>query len=277
MFQTGINEWLGTASSRGVDGTRPTTTDGTSVTPGASNTWGAYASLGVLSATFDVLELELVVHSVSVAAAARMVALDVAVDGVNIINDLHPGAPGVISGGGFENRFVFPVRIPAGGSLSVRAASLDATVTAIRVIAIGRFQPTRPDLVWYGSFVQTFGVGASGVVAGTAIVPGTVAEGAWVEIGTLTRPLSYFDFGYTINDTTMGGNQIDVDIALGDATNKRIIIANAMIGTNASEQLFRRGAPGRYARGAIGDKIYARAQLSGAADDNNSIAVYGVG
>ncbi len=284
MFGNEINEWLGFASSKGADGTRPTTTDGTSITPGASNTMGSYTAIdGILSSTFDVLEFDLVVHSVNVTTENRMVSLDVAIDpaggtsfsGNEIIRDLLVASPaGIVFG--LESRWTFPLRIPAGASVGVRAASLNATTTAIRVFVNGRYQPTRHELVRVGSFCQTFGVGTPGTVAGVSFTPGTTADGAWVEVGTLDKHLFYFDFGVVVDDTTMTAGQLDIDVAIGDATNKRLIIPNGRIITTASEQLLKT-VNGRYARGVPGDKIYARGQFSGALDAAYSIAAYGVG
>lgn len=274
-----FNEFLARPSSLGADGTRPTSTQGTSVTPGGTNTYGSYASLGVISSADDAYEIELTTHTVNVTAENRMVMITLGADPAggtsftDIWSDVFVAGSSEVANTHF--RFRLPYFLKAGTTLGVKAASLNATTTAIRVHAKLFCKPTRPDLIMHGKHVQTFGV-TSPTVAGVAVTPGTVSEGAYAEIGTLDKPLFFFDFGMVVDDTTMGAAMLHVDIALGDATNKRVIISNAPIWTTAGEGLMKH-IGGSYARGAVGDKIYARAQSHTAIDSNYSIAVYGVG
>lgn len=281
-----VNEWLSTLSSIGADGTRPLLTQGTFVNPGASSTYGAYVSLGVISPTIESHWIEMFICDASVSASNRMVMLTWAIDpaggtsfvGNEILVDHLIGSPGqrTVGGNGSPGYWTFPLRIPAGATIGVKAASLDATTTAFStwVNLIGA--PTRPELHKPGAFIQTFGVPSSPTVAGTVITPGTTAEGAWAEIGTLDKRLFYFDFGISVNDTTITGSYYYVDIGIGDASNKRIIIPNALVITSSSEAVTHNNR-GVFAHGAIGDKIYARAQYGGVLDTNVSVAVYGVG
>lgn len=278
-----INEFLGFVSSLGPVDTRPVSNEGTAITPGASNSMGSYASLGILSTTHDVYEPEIVVHTVSIAGENRMVSIDIAIDPAggtsfsNIIADLLCGSPAGLQGGSDgSTTFMFPISIPAGATVGIRGASLNATTTAFRGSVRGKTHPTRCDLIRTGSFVQTFGIPTPTDVVGTSITPGTTSDGAWVELGVLDKPLFYFEVGYVVDDTTMTTGLLNVDIALGDATNKRIIISNLQYSTSANEILSKK-LGGRYAKGAIGDKIYARSQFTGTPDANNSVAVYGVG
>jgi hypothetical protein len=283
MMRPRVSEFLAFESTLGADGTRPSLTGGTAVTPGASSSYGSYTQLGTLVTAQDAYEVEIVVTTVAVSAANRMIMLMVAADpaggtsfaGNEIIQDLLVGAPSTPNGNGAPASFVFPLKVKSGASFGVKAASLDATTTAINVWINVKEQPSRLDLTPHGQFVRTFGV-SSPTVAGVAITPGGASEGAWTEIGTLAEPLWYFIFGYSINDTTMTAAILNVDLALGDASNKRVIMRDALVLTTAAETLYvlQRGA---FARGQIGDKIYARVQGSTTADTTNSIAVYGVG
>ena len=275
------NEYHTQWSSLGVDGTRPVATQGTSVTPGGTNTYGAYASLGVPSATDDMYEIELNTQTVNVAAENRMVMVMVGVDpagGTAFVDTWKD-----IFVGGATNAFTtnqhqtirLPFMVRAGSSLGVKAASLNATVTAIKAWINTVGKPRSRELIRVGKFVRTFGV-TSPTVAGVAITPGTTLEGAYAEIGTLADPLWYFDFGMVVDDTTITAAVLVVDIALGDATNKRVIISNALVWTTAGESVFK-GSTGAWANGASSDKIYARAQSNTTLDTGYSIAVYGVG
>jgi len=281
MFRPLVNEFLLTLSSAGADGTRPVSNKGTAVTPGATNTYGSYASLGVVNPNDDAYWIWIYAHTVNVVAENRMVMITVGVDPAggssftDTINDLLIGAPLALQSTTGGPIYGFPLRIKAGSAIGVKAACLSATTTAIRVYCELMCQPSRPELVRCGSFVQTFGV-TPPTVGGVAVTPGGASEGAYAEIGTLDKPLWFFDFGYSIDDTTMTTASLEVDVALGDASNKRVIIPNAQIITTANEVL-NRAAAGRFALGAPGDKIYARSQHSGTADTNNSVAVYGVG
>lgn len=276
------NEWQTLVSTRGPAGTRPTNTEGTAVTPGTGGAWGAYADLGVLHATEDMQLIEIVVHSTVAPGTNRQLSIEIATDEAggtaytNIVSDLLVGTPGQVGGGtGLEGRWAFPIIVPAGATIGVRATSLDATVTAFRVYVNGFGNPSRPELVAYGTSATTFGVPVSGTVIGTAVVPGALVDGAWVEVGTLPEDMIYFEFGYLIDDPTMTSGQIDVDVALGDVGTERIIIRKAQLITVATETNTKR-TWGVFARGAAGEKIFVRSQSSVAADTNNSAAVYGV-
>lgn len=280
MFRPLVNEFLLTLSSAGADGTRPVSTKGTAVTPGATNTYGSYASMGVINPSDDAYWINIAAHTVNVPAENRMAMITVGIDlaggssFTDFISDLLIGSPVGLQSSGLSS-YGFPLRIPAGASLGIKGASLSATVTAFRVYVDLLCRPSRPELVRCGSFVQTFGV-TPPTVGGVAVTPGAASEGAWSEIGTLDKPLWFFEFGYSIDDTTMVVASIEVDIGIGDASNKRIVIPNGQVITSANEALSKLAA-GRYGFAAPGDKVFARSQSSGAADTNNSAAVYGVG
>jgi hypothetical protein len=278
--QPHVNEWGLMLDSRGPDGTRPTNADGTSVTPGASNTYGSYAALG-LTLTDDVYWIEVLISVVNVTATNRMVMVDIGADPAggsayaSIIPDLLAGSPLSNINAGGMTIYRFPLRIKAGTTLAAKAASLNADTTAIKVYVRLKCQPTHPELVRVGSFVQVFGV-SSPTVGGVALTPGAASDGAYVEVGTADKRLFFLEFGYSINDSTMTAAALDVDIAVGDASNKRVVIHNAQLVTGASELLVKPPC-GEFAEVAIGDKLYARSQSSAAADSLNSVAIYGVG
>lgn len=266
-----------------ADGTRPAAAWGTSVTP-ANNAYGAYAQLlSGAAVTDECQEIEIEIGTVGISAAARDCIVTIGFDRAggtsytDTIVDLvcGPAAPHNTNGQG-PVIFKFPLRVPAGCSIGAKASVNSVTVTAIRVACTLRGRPTHPELIWVGQKVTTFG-STPASSAGTAITPGTAAEGAWTQLGVaLTEPIYYWEFGYGVQSATMTANVIHVDVGLGDATNKRAVILNGYVTTNNGESISKPVA-GKHAVGAIGDLVYARAQVGpSAADTANSVAVYGV-
>lgn len=281
------NVWGTFVTTRGADGTRPVSTDGTAVTPGTGGSMGSYANLGVLSASVAIKEIEIVVHTVSVASSNRSVSIDVAVDTTgagsydsskNVITDLQCGAPGLLiaaAGSGQESRFTFQYQIPAGASIGVRGSSLDATTTAFRVYVNGFGTPSQSTLVRSGTGIQTLGVATPGTVAGTAITPGTTSDGTWVDVGTLAQDVFALEFGYLINATSLTAGMIVVDVGLGNASAPdRTVISNATVYTNGNETVFKRSSTRGQCAGLSGEHVWVRAQHSGTPESGNSVAVY---
>jgi hypothetical protein len=278
-----VNEW-GIEIPSVALGTRPATTFGTSVTPG-NNTYGSYAQLIAGASVVDECqEIEIVVGAVSVSGTARDCIVTIGFDPAggtsytDKISDLVCGPASRMGGGDGQGPvfFKFPLRVPAGTSIGAKASVNSATVTAIRVYCVLRGRPSRPDLIRVGSFVQTFGANTA-ASNGTSITPGTASRGTFVQMGSsLTVPIWYWEFGYGVDDATMAQAEIEVDVALGDATNKRNVIQSGKVWTNNIECISKH-AQGRHAIGAVGDNVYLRAQSSNTPDSNNSAAVYGVG
>lgn len=267
-------------------GTRQSTTFGTAVTPNQNDIANAtYAELidGAL-VTADCQDIEIVVAQVSVSAAARDCLVTIGMDpsaGTTYTDTISNLVCGPASrGGGGDGQgavfFRFPLRVAAGTSIAAKASVNSATLAAIRVYCILRGKPSHPELIRTGSVVTTFGANTA-TSAGTAVVPGTVARGSYVQMGSATaRPYFYAEFGFGVNDATMNQAQIAVDIAHGDATNKNIIIQEAGVWLQNIECVSK-PAQGQYCSIATGDLIYARSQSSNSANDGESIAVYLVG
>ena len=282
MLNTLPNEW-GLVIESVADGTRPaTTTWGTSVTPG-NNAYGSYAQ--VLTATSDETYLcRIMLSAVGVSAAAKDCLVTIGIDPAggtsytDFIVDLSASnAPNIVSLGLLPHIYEFPIRIPAGASVAAKGSVNNATVGTIRVAITLFGRPSRPELVKAGTFVQTFG-STPASSSGTAITPGTASEGAWTQIGSaLTVPLWYWEWGICINNATMANNMHVIDIGLGDASNKKVVVPNGMAGESASEALAKM-TTGRNGLGTVGDIVYARVQTGpNAATSGMSVIAYGVG
>lgn len=292
MFKPQVNEFLFNGATV-ADGTRPVNNSawGTSITPAQDAYGAAFGNLGVLSATYDIYEWTLGALIVGVAGVARVGMVQVYADPaggssftIPIVADLcvaSAASHAQLQGAEKLSPWRFRHRIPAGWSIGVKGAVHSATLTAFRVWiydAVGR--PTRPDLARTHAYCDTFGVTQGGGFncQGTAITPGTTSDGAWTEIGTLTRKVDWWEYALALDDLTASASTYHVDIALGDATNKRVIISNHETMYNAAEMSWRSGPAGIAAIGNSGDKVYARAQSSAALDDGTyTVAVYGCG
>ena len=281
MLQSLPNEW-GLIIESVADGTRPAAAWGTSITPG-NNTYGSYVQ--VLTATSDETYLcRVTLASFFTSAQARDALVTIGIDpaGGTSYTDLIPDlmascAPNYYSALPSPTIYEFPIRIPAGATVGAKASVNNGTVGTGRVAVTLFGRPSRPELVKAGTFVQAFGVTAASS-SGTAITPGTTSEGAWTQLGSaLTVPLWWWEWGVGINNATMTNNNHHVDIGIGDAGNKKIVVPNGIAGETSSETISKLTI-GRAGVGAVGDIVYARIQTGpNAATANMSVMAYGVG
>lgn len=263
--------------------TRPAAAFGTSVTPG-NNTKGSWVSLlAGTSVTQDVFGLLINVNSGNKSAAAKDMLVDIGVDpsGGTSYTVLAPdlitscAAPYNIGNGGVW--YYFPIWIRAGSRIGARASVNNATVGTVRVNVTCFGQPRNRQLIKVGTRIEAIGVtGASS--SGTAVTSGTTTEGSWTSLGTLTNPAWWFQVGMGVNDTTMAALAYHLDVAIGDASNKDIVIENSLITTTTGEQL--NNMPnvadvGKYA--PAGTNVYGRMQCSGTPDSNLSMVAYALG
>jgi hypothetical protein len=103
---------------------------------------------------------------------------------------------------GTSHWYHFPVRVPAGSTLAVRARKQGATINAARVVMYLYGQPKRPDLWWCGANVESLGITAASS-KGTAFTPGNT--GAWstpASIGTSSRRYGAVQFSACVDSTT---------------------------------------------------------------------------
>lgn len=280
------NEFLLTIESP-TDGTRPSRTGGTAFSIGASNVEGSYTqfldgSTAWPAGSGDGYELYLEFGDVNVSGGGHSVLATIGIDpagGTSYTEWIHDllitGAP---TGSLGQIGYRFPLRIPNGASLAVKAQDSNASPPATPHIRCQiKCQPTRPELIRYGTKVVTFGANVASS-SGTAVTEGTVSEGAYAQLGVaLTEPLWAWEFGWSSDAAAFAATLVYSDIAIGDATNKRRVIHNgrAFIGTveyiNKDDALW----PGE---AAIGDLVYGRCQVGdNPAPGSASMIAYGVG
>lgn len=256
---------------------RPNAAQGTAVTPavGSKGSWAqVFASLD-----FDTFGLLICINGNSASAASRNTVIDIGVGGsgseIVLIPDLIAGnAIGYTTMGGGGLWYYFPVAIPAGTRLSIRA---QGTVTTGTQAYIQAFQkPLNPAMVRSAAYVEAIGMT---LPQGTAVTAGGASEGSWTLLGATTKACWHWQVGAQVTsaDTTHAGNSIHIDIAEGDASNKNVILQDVILMTSTSEQ----ACMGPKLIGCewsvpAGRNIYARAQASGTAD-SLFISAYGAG
>lgn len=170
----------------------PTTNWGTTVTPGTSNADGTEATL--LSAlAFDVHYLAVGFSGYHIGSAAEYALADILLDPAGgtswraFIDDLLVGFSCDAFNSNSRIWYHFPIFIKAGTSIGSRARTSHTVAAAnprVAIYALGN--PSRPEMWWCGSAVETLGVTAASSI-GTSVTPGnTGAFGAWANIGVVT-------------------------------------------------------------------------------------------
>lgn len=271
----GVNTFSANQFSWGT--TRPSNTNGTSLTPSTTNAYGAVGALGTLS--FDTYGLLININSNTGTTAARRSAVKIIADGVDIITDLLAGDASQYYYTGAS--YYFPLFLPAGTVL--QAAARGSVGTAFFVGASYYQKPLNPSVIRRGSYVETLGVSVgTGTVNGTSITPGTANEGTWTLIGQTTQRLWWWQMGMQINDTTKSNSSIFMDLGVGD-TNvlgdpKDIIAENLLVGVTSAEAITNPPlTAGVEFVVPAGKYIWARAQNSAANDAAYDVGVYGCG
>ena len=273
---TGANTFCLTTPSWGT--TRPNSANGTSVTPGTGG-YGSNVQLGS-DLTQDAYGILINMNSNFVSAGSRNTVVTIGVDEsggtspTDRITGLMCGGSAVYTRNGGGNWYYFPLFIPAGSAIFAKAYG--SVATAIRVGCVTFGQPANAAMIRKGSYVETLGIGT---YSGVAITPGTTSDGAWALVGTTTLRTWWVQFGFQVNTADVGWNlaAIHVDVAVGDAGTKDIIIQDANFCTDSGEYV---GNPPLTAGVEWdippGSNIYMRAQSSGTLDAYNG-AVYLLG
>jgi hypothetical protein len=257
--------------------TRPAAAQGTAITPTTGSKSG-WVQLTASTGSFDSYGILINFNSNSASNASRNTMADIGIGAagseiVVIENLICAGASTYVVG--FNQWYFFPLLIPAGSRLAIRAQS--SVTTAFRCYIQCLQAPLNPSAIRKGSFVETIGAGT--VPGGTAVTAGTTAEGAWTLLGTTTSRLWWWQLGIQIatSDTSWIAGAQHFDVAYGDATNKQIIIQDLLYATTTAEV----GSNPPLTAGVEcpvpeDTNIYVRAQSSGAPDPY-LVTAYGLG
>jgi len=232
MLHTLPNTWGFTFTNS----TSPQTTNvGTSVIPGASNALGTFTQVATgANLSQDIYWIIIGIFGGTSATNIKNHALDIGVDPAGgtsytaVISNILCGQTGAYgTNGGYW--CAFPFYIKAGSSVAVRVRGSNATAGTVRVLATFYGQPTRPELVPVGTFSETIGFTAAST-AGVSFTPGSSgAEPAWTSLGTTTRPLWWWQLGFTIANGTTTAALTNVDLGYGDSTSPIVILSDLAI------------------------------------------------
>lgn len=266
---------------------RPASAYGTAVIPTNTSVYASdatwYQIFSGASITEDVLFLSVCFNSASSAGVIRRIVADIGIDETGGTSYSSRTITGILAG--YSTQFTapgggvwydFPIRIPAGSSIAVRAVG--DVASAFNVYAKLYGKPRRPELCKFGRSVRTVG-GPSGSLLGTAITIGTTSKGAWVDLGTLLDGAWWFQFGYTCNDLSQSAGVIAFDVAIGDATAKDIVIEDAKVCSTTSEQISKPSLTfgcHRSSGSKFDDHLYIRGQSSTTVEAGTSVTAYAV-
>ena len=211
----------------------PSTTPGTSVTPGATNAEGSATVIATGSnISQDCYGVYLWINAGNTSAAQKNHLLDIGIDAAGgtsytyVVNNIQCGQSAAALNGGIH--IWLPLFIKAGSQVAVRIQGSNGTAGTVRVAAKFFGQPSHPHLVRAGVYSETIGT-VSGS-AGTSFTPGNSgAEGTWVSLGTTTRALWYVIPTINISNATTTSLAYHIDLAWGDGTNKVPIVTNMIM------------------------------------------------
>lgn len=267
-------------------GANPSATLGTALTPGSSNADSAWTQVASsANIANEVAGFWLTIGTQTAHSAANhQVLLDVGVDPaggtsyVDAISDIVCGNMG--TGVDRGRAMFFPLRIPSGASVAIRARSANAAAVALRVSIKFYGLVSGPHAYPIGQISETIGAVAA-TSTGTSFTPGNVADGTWASLGTTTNPLWWWVLNYSVNNATINAEYCYIDLAYGDASNKHVmkrIMVLGSTGENTFELL-----PGNlthydcYYPVPAGATIYVRGRCDSAPDTGYVAAAIGIG
>lgn len=263
-------------------------TTATQFTIGASSAEGTAVRLLPASGglTHDVHYLVLQLHSNAAGAGTNPIVLvDVMLDPaggtsfVAFIDDLLVMSNKAITEGfSYSFGYGFPVFIQAGNSIGIRGTTPHTSTKVMNCRCWAFGNPSRPELWWCGSGVETLGIQAS-PAKGTTVTPGTSGSyGSWTSVGSATtKQYGHIQVGYGGEDSTAmqaQGNYLQI----GYGSNKLPGSVRHFLCGGASEEGYMGfcGLP-VWCDVPVGTQMQAQIASSLAASpDSLEIAIYGV-
>jgi len=200
-------------------------------------------------------------------------------DSTPLIQDLLSNNTNQTMGGTW---YFFPVFIKAGTSIGATCQA-EAVSVSQRIVMIAFGQPSHPELWRCGSAFNAF-TPHEATTTGESITSGASGSmGSWTDISggtSMTDDYWWYQSGMSMNDTTQTAVGYWVDFAVGDASNKYIVIQGAHhLNVGTTEIAGYRGMgigrpPTRQIKGSASQLPYARMACSGTADSNLGVILY---
>ena len=219
-------------------GTDPTTTPGTSITPGASGAEGSWTEVASsANVAQDVYCITLYVMNHNTGGVDRSLLVDIGVDPAGgtsytekIANIACASVVTYTAGSGPGVRFTFPLFVKAGSSIAIRGSAVGTALAFFACVTL-RGQPSRPEQLAFGSFSETVGTitGNSGV----AFTPGNAADGAWASLGTTAKAMWWWQLAYQCAGTTLSAQACFVELGYGPTGSQRTLIKLQHYNTSA--------------------------------------------
>lgn len=173
--------------------------------------------------------------------------------------------------------YYFPIYLRAGTAIGGNHAAMQPG-RSLRTVVRAFGKPTRPELMRYGSKVTAYGaVPAS--VSGQAVTPGTAVLGSYSSGIAITEDAWWWQLGIGSNDTTMADNTYLFDVAIGDATNKRIAMNAMPYLVHGTAEIASKAATGSHnpvLSGKAGENIYVRGAGTIAPETTMTFIAYGL-
>ncbi len=254
---------------------RPSATMGTLVTAGGSaHTLGSTFTQIFAATSFDTEWVEIIIHGVQTAATDSRALLNIYIGASGQEQILIPN---LLANGGtiaatacMPKVYRFPLRIPMGSRISAKSQALIVSDNVYVIMnLIGGSQLDS----WVGAGVEAIGVSVA-ASAGTAITPGTTADGTFTALGTTVNELRYIYVmhgGPNAADTTQNAGATSIELGVGSTLLPGLQLFLANLETNESS-----GIPGtgRWRVIPAGTALQARLRFSGTAEAQY-VAVYG--
>lgn len=263
----------------------PNSTLGTQVVPGYNNTkgsWTQVASAANIAQTCYLINL--IIVNAGGNGITPQLTFDIGIDTAGgtsytaIISNATAGGAGSVSNRGKD--YVFPITVPAGSSVAIRAASpTTGSLNEHRARYIIEFwgQPTTMNSP-IGTFSET--IGYTSGTTGTSFTLGNATYGSWTSLGTTTNPLWWWQLGVNYdNNTVVTGGTLFIQLAHGDVTTKNIINTHiSSIGTGESHSdFFSSNTWQAYSPLPAGTELWVRGLQSATPDTGYNATVIGIG
>jgi hypothetical protein len=215
--------WGFANSVTNLTGTPPASAVGTTFTAAANNADGTAVEV-LADLTFDAHYLVVGISNTNASAGNGQTLLDILTDPAGgtsygaFIDDLVCGmTPNQTVLQGIGCWYHFPIYIPAGSAVAVRARQRHTVDISGRVVVYAHGNPSRPEMWWCGQKVESLGINAA-TSQGTDVTPGASgADGAWTTIGTSGHRYGAVQYGVNGSDATAAARGYFWDIGYGSA------------------------------------------------------------
>lgn len=288
MLWTPISEYTGAIQT----GNDLTLSAGTLITPGANDAKGSWTALLGSSISANCYAISIHIHSNTVDLNARPTLVDIGIDYAGgtsysvLIPNLNASCASTLGtwGGAVTHNegywYFFPLFIPSGATLAARAQVGNASAGSLRVEIRLLTNATLPERCPFGTKVEAIGVDTVNS-RGTVIALGTnPTYGAWTSLGTTSIKGFWIQASISVDDTGMDTAFGLFEVAVGDSTNKRIILSDVPYETTSTERMSvaAREGPECFVNLPVGSQLWARClETTGSVNSNQSVIVWVVG